>query len=325
MRTILVLLIIAGVCGFFGYHEYTTKRHKALIAQLDKEREKYDELNKSLQLLQQKLQLESMKVQELQKNQTAVQTPTDNINTTDETQSAERAKLIAEKQQTLKKLQLELKRVTAAGKVNLINTEDIENRINNIKKEIQEKEALLKKVSSLIGNKNFVCFDMCINGTDVKFERKMTRTCKATVSGGIYFCEHYDMYGSDYCKRHLHNHNSWKFPNRYRDDHISDVRYHCRTHNIIWDRETANTFFANHRHSRAILGNRLKYTNEINYLRRSLYALERSYNIAIAKNKAARKEYERNAAHAENKRNEIEKQISSIESEIAKLNEQNAN
>ena len=69
MRIILALVIIAGACGFFGFHKYSEKRYDALKIKFEKEREQSEELRKSITVLQQKLQLESMKLSELLKKQ----------------------------------------------------------------------------------------------------------------------------------------------------------------------------------------------------------------------------------------------------------------
>ncbi|MBQ4315307.1 MAG: hypothetical protein IJC21_07690 [Lentisphaeria bacterium] len=322
MRIILALVIIAGACGFFGFHKYSEKRYDALKIKFEKEREQSEELRKSITVLQQKLQLESMKLSELLKKQ-----EDDERNrrlaeerARKEADAKERAEKLALKQKELEDAKRELSNVRSSRNGKLIDVAAVSAKINAAKSKIREREGWLRKINELIGNNKFACFDMCINGTDVRFERKMTRTCRATVSGGMYFCEHYDMVGTDYCTRHLHHHKSWKFPNRYRDDHITPVRYLCRTHKVVWDSETANTYRNTHRNSRAILGNQMQYRREVTALRKEIHYLEGVLRNAAVHNRRVESNNRRNAEAVEQKRNEIESKIAQIEKEIAELN-----
>ena len=321
MRIILVLIIIAGACGFFGFHKYTEKRQRILVNQLERERERYEELNKNLMILQQKLLLESMKNSELGPKLIQETPKADDSarKSQEEQERQKRLQLIAAKEKMLQDLKEKLLKTASVPGAALIDTSAIEQKISNTKSKINAREVLIKKAAALVGDKKFACFDSCINGTDIKFERKMTRTCRSVVSGGMYFCEHYDMLGTDYCTRHLHYHRNWKFPNRYRDDHRTDVRYWCRTHNVVWDKQAKSVFLTNHQHSRAILGNRMKYIQEVNSLKKNLLYFERVYNVAMAKNKSIKMNNERNTETVENQKKLLEKQIFSIEQEIAAL------
>lgn len=325
MRIILVLMLIAGACGFFGFHKYTEKRHNNLLMQLEREREKYDELNKNFVLLQQKLLLETMKNSEPavkpKENQENDLLAAEKFRLEQEKQR--RLRLISAKEDELEKLKTQLRQIPRSKQLVLYNTENIAKQISETKQKIAFRENMLRKVAALINDNKFACFDACIRGTDIKFERKMTRTCKSVVSGGIYFCEHYDMTGSDYCTRHLRTHRGWDFPNRYRDDHITAVRYLCQTHKVVWDSSSKNTYMVNHRHSRVILGNRTKYMQELRSLRKNLTIFEGNYHNAISKNNVMKQKNKRSAEQYENQRQSLVQQISALEQQIANLKNEN--
>ena len=322
MRIILILAIVASAGGFLVFHKYTEQRCAVLKVQLEKEKEKSEELQKKYAVLEQKLQLESLKLQEMLKKQEQEASLKKNAEEQALREQAARLKeeKLKEKTAQLEKLKAELEAVSAKPGSRKINTAILSRRISFVKNKINQRNSDLKKIAELVGNKRFACFDMCINGTDVKFTRKMTRTCKVTVSGGIYFCEHYDMTGSDFCTRHLKHHRNWNFPNRYRDDHESAVRYLCRAHKTVWDAETAAKFRSAHNNSRAILGNQIKYRNEVVALKRELFNLEREYKTALSRNNMIESANRRNSAAAESKRNGLQEKISALEAEIEELN-----
>ena len=64
MRTILALVIAVSILGFLAFHKYSNVRCAKLGVQIEAEREKNDELRKKITLLEQKMQLEALKMQE---------------------------------------------------------------------------------------------------------------------------------------------------------------------------------------------------------------------------------------------------------------------
>ena len=315
MRTVLILMLIAGIGGFLAFHKYSERRYSDLRMQLEKAHEKNEELLKKIRLLEQKLQLESLDDAEI-KRPVPVKTPAG-----DDRAAAQREneRKIAEKQKELDKLKAELELVSAKRSLPKIDVDVISRKMEIIKSKINQRHRDLAHISQLLKNHLFVCYDMCINSTDVTFERKMTRTCRSTVSGGIYFCDHYDMTKTDFCTRHLKHHRNWNFPNRYRDDHISKVNYLCRAHKNVWTAEMAAEYNSKYRNSRAVLANQVKYRNEISQLSRELGRLENERQAAVRKNAQIEKANQRNLKAAEEKRAALQKKIDVLEKELEEL------
>lgn len=324
MKAILSLVIAVSLLGFIAFYKYSSTRCGKLQAQVEIEREKNDELQKKFRLLEQKMQLEEIRLQELitkiaefEKKERMAKALNESRRLEEE--KNKRQQLLADKEEELRKLKQQLDNISASPAARTINAAALAKRINAVKSKINHRTRELQKIDQLVGNIRFVCFDMCINGTDIKFERKMTRTCQTTVSGGIYFCEHYDMTGNDYCTHHNRHHKNWKFPNRYRDDHTTAVRYLCRAHKIVWDRNSADTYYATHRNSRAILGNRIKYRSEIKNLQNELSRRELEYASILKRNKNIESLNRRAADSVQNKKNELSGKIETLENEIAEL------
>lgn len=324
MRTILALVIAVSILGFLAFHKYSNVRCAKLGVQIEAEREKNDELRKKITLLEQKMQLEALKMQELMKKLEAANMEDKKDKELEEQkrlaeEKRKRQEMIAAKEAALLKLRKELESMDGDTGVREVDASAIVKRMNAVKSKINSRNNDLQSIEKLIGNVRFTCFDMCINGTDVKFERKMTRTCHVTVSGGIYFCEHYDMTGSDFCVRHRRHHKNWKFPNRYRDDHDSAVRYLCRAHKTVWDKNTADSYMTTYRNSRAIISSRMRFRSEIASLRRELSRLEAEYAAVMKKNKNIEIINRKKTSSLEFRKAELNKKIEAFENEIGEL------
>jgi DNA repair exonuclease SbcCD ATPase subunit len=331
MRVILVLVIAASLLGFFGLHKYHTKHYAEIIRRIDKEREKNEELQRQIDFLQKKLELETMKnenerqrkLKEQQDAERAARQAAENARKA--ASEKQRSEAIEAKQKEIAELKERMSQLRAPGAKRVLSTAGITAKIGALQRRINFLNTQISQANRLRSDIRYACFSLCINGTDVKFTRKMTRVCRVTVSGGMYFCDHYEMRqlngqaGSDYCTRHRVYHERHKFPNRYRDDHLSQVHYWCRQHKLVWNEQLKAQYTANFSGSGSVIGNAHRFIVERDRCRKELFQYQRDLDRINAHNKRASDANSHSQAAVDSKRQELQSQIDRLENEIKEL------
>ena len=326
---VIIIIIVASLCSLLGLHQYSNSRYAKLEKRYKSEKRNAVKLQMELKSIEEKYKLESKKSKELQaeikklkqedeKRQLEQKNVQENARKNIEKVKVN-AEKIAVKQKQINDLKAKLAflqndtRRAEHSKTEPVNVEEIRKQIRVVQGKIDIKERQLKKISDLIADKRLECYVRCIYASDVKFTRKMNKNCRVTVPGGTYYCEHYDRTDRYYTRGRRRNHEIGTYRYGHYHDSETPVRYQCRTHNISWNRGTADSYSEIYKNNSALLGNRLKYANEVAYLKRSLAELVENEQGAL--NQSSPQKQTANNREKET----VIRQIQALESEIEEL------
>ena len=318
MRTIIIGIVVIAALGGFGFYKYMAEKEAELKRiQLKIQQEKI-ELQRQ-EKLRREAELEAARKEaDKQAGKSALR----------QELAAEEAKLaelkikLAEQKSKLSEAEEKVSERKEQNAENKTQLREMLEKITVLKREVSECQKSIDDCKRFALETRYICYDMCIKDSSIKFERMMTEECRSVVPGGIYACLH-----------------KYRTGRRYRDDrgirykresrrkhdkdhhHTAKVSFECLQHKVLWTERSAEEYRSKYIGSpRELAETQKKMEKELVLLRKDLDRQQASYDVLLQENKTSIRNRRDGIAEIRQKVNETERLIVRSEGEIRRLN-----